>query len=767
MFNNWIASGFSPDKFPAIPDSEKDLEQFVIGLIGEISGLDEKGLETVLGLIPALLRDKVHAGLFADYTDRSIDENLPVFKRVLLCELVVDFLILSERWSECIPRLDDLINIASDSDLKEELAILFNYRGVCQYRLSKFKAAREDLEASLQLAENLGSVRHQARACINLGLVMKEMGKLENAAPYYKTALDLARKGNDTRTVLSCYLNIGNIYRELMRWPDGRRALESGIRIASEIGDRREEIRGKLNLGVLVLEEGKDMESAAILFREVIDEALEIGADQIAGVARRNLSDALLKLGDAEGALRESEIGLEEAERGNFTIGIQRARAHIAKACDKLGQIQKADENYRIAFNIFDELWSELKTARDRMEFQRNLESLSNDYIGFCLRAFGPEIAFGRLATRKNRTLGSFTEKPDFGKSYGDIDPVHITDKIRAELSKSPDTILIDYFQSGEGVKIFVCDSEGVRIFDCVIDPEEISTSIESFKSEINLHVASKEYRDAAWKKETKVPQSLVELSAALIGPIENGLDNYRHIIFIPSAGLHDVPFQALVDSNGNYLIENHSISFLLSGDRIFASRRAEKCIPERLAVLKASSEDLPEIENELIELRRIFGKGLTVIDSDFFQMALNRVKNEAWAGEFDALHILGHAEFDDDDPFNSGIILTDDKRLSVDDLITGNSGNIGVCLVSLSACETGRGRILSGEETVGIDKAFLLSGIPCVLSSQWKISDKAASILIPAFYEAWRKGSHPHDALREAIMKMLGSKRIHPYFFA
>jgi CHAT domain-containing protein len=57
--------------------------------------------------------------------------------------------------------------------------------------------------------------------------------------------------------------------------------------------------------------------------------------------------------------------------------------------------------------------------------------------------------------------------------------------------------------------------------------------------------------------------------------------------------------------------------------------------------------------------------------------------------------------------------------------------------LVTLSACETGITDIVKGsaDEFVGLPASFMLTGVPCVVSSLWLIPDIPTSLLMERFY--------------------------------
>ncbi len=69
--------------------------------------------------------------------------------------------------------------------------------------------------------------------------------------------------------------------------------------------------------------------------------------------------------------------------------------------------------------------------------------------------------------------------------------------------------------------------------------------------------------------------------------------------------------------------------------------------------------------------------------------------------------------------------------------------------LVTLSACETALGRQAGGEGFVGFTQALLMSGTRSVVLSQWKVDDKATSLLMARFYQnlLGRRGAGGTDA--------------------
>ena len=92
--------------------------------------------------------------------------------------------------------------------------------------------------------------------------------------------------------------------------------------------------------------------------------------------------------------------------------------------------------------------------------------------------------------------------------------------------------------------------------------------------------------------------------------------------------------------------------------------------------------------------------------------------------------------------------------------------------LVVLSACETGKGKIVKGEGIVGLTRAFMFAGSPRVIASLWKVDDEATQALMIKFYELWNpkegEGLGAATALQQAQAFIKSQEKWkHPYYWA
>ncbi|MBX3148928.1 CHAT domain-containing protein [Candidatus Obscuribacterales bacterium] len=113
----------------------------------------------------------------------------------------------------------------------------------------------------------------------------------------------------------------------------------------------------------------------------------------------------------------------------------------------------------------------------------------------------------------------------------------------------------------------------------------------------------------------------------------------------------------------------------------------------------------------------------------------------------------------------SSGVLLyTEDKStpkvtvLTAEEILGSDLSNCEI--VSLSACETGLGRIVDGQGILGLRSAFRGAGAHSVLMSLWPVDDAATELLMTVFYETLWSGKTKLEALRTAQEAVKNNKR-------
>ncbi|GJM45499.1 MAG: hypothetical protein DHS20C21_23410 [Gemmatimonadota bacterium] len=133
------------------------------------------------------------------------------------------------------------------------------------------------------------------------------------------------------------------------------------------------------------------------------------------------------------------------------------------------------------------------------------------------------------------------------------------------------------------------------------------------------------------------------------------------------------------------------------------------------------------------------------------------RVGEQATEAEFfrespsaSVIHLAAHAYVDDRHPGYSGIVLASEG--AEDGIVQGFEvlrSDLRADLVTLSACDTGRGRWSRGEGLIGLSRAFRIAGARSLVVSLWQVNDEATSEFMGRFYERLLEGQSLAAALR------------------
>jgi CHAT domain-containing protein len=126
-----------------------------------------------------------------------------------------------------------------------------------------------------------------------------------------------------------------------------------------------------------------------------------------------------------------------------------------------------------------------------------------------------------------------------------------------------------------------------------------------------------------------------------------------------------------------------------------------------------------------------------------------------------DFLHLACHGSFRADNPMFSAVKLHDGWLTAADAMQL----QLKDTLVTLSACESGRGTVLKGDEVIGLPRAFLGAGAAAVVVSLWLVQDETTVTLMTHWYNRLREGLGRASALR-AAQQALRESYPHPYYW-
>ena len=146
----------------------------------------------------------------------------------------------------------------------------------------------------------------------------------------------------------------------------------------------------------------------------------------------------------------------------------------------------------------------------------------------------------------------------------------------------------------------------------------------------------------------------------------------------------------------------------------------------------------------------------LSIPIDGLFREEATEEKAKSLSPHNDVIHFASHAELSEVDPLASAILLAknekEDGRLEVREIF---AMNLKAHLIVLSACETGLGKLSSGDELIGLTRAFIYAGTPSVVASLWNVEDNSTAALMVNFYKNL-KTMTKIEALRRAQLQLI-----------
>ena len=320
--------------------------------------------------------------------------------------------------------------------------------------------------------------------------------------------------------------------------------------------------------------------------------------------------------------------------------------------------------------------------------------------------------------------------------------------EIQAQLGA--DETLLEFYGQGDDLYAFSVTRGG--LLATKLEAKGLEAEVRTFRE------ALADVRTDAWKP------LAARLHARLLAPVPGALAKPR-LTIVSHGALHYLPWAALYDGQ-KFLVDRVTLQQLPSASVMqFLAARRPATARDMLLLgnpdLGRPDMDLPGAEAEARAIKGIWPNSTMLMRKSATKGALTK------AGQlFRVIHVAAHGEFVSDQPLASRLLLApegaDNGQLTAGDLY---SLRLNADLVTLSACETGMGKVLSGDDVVGLTRGFLYAGANSIVASLWPVSDDETQFLMTSFYSNL-KTRPKAEALRQAQLQTR-KKYPHPFFWS
>jgi len=314
-----------------------------------------------------------------------------------------------------------------------------------------------------------------------------------------------------------------------------------------------------------------------------------------------------------------------------------------------------------------------------------------------------------------------------------------------------------------------------------------------------------------------------------IMRPVRDLIGDAHQLLISPDGALNLIPFEALSDESGRYLVQRYSFAYLTSGrdllrmqvrrestnkptvvaNPLFGEAASPQIMSEAMLSIPSkrrrnmiAGRDLSELyfaplggtEREADSIHLLFPEAKLMTGAEASESAIKQVTAPR------LLHVATHGFFLQEESsgsfknrqsptagnaargraenplLRSGLALAGANKRNAgandDGLLTALEASglnlWGTKLVLLSACATGVGEVRNGEGVFGLRRSFVLAGAESLVMSLWPASDYSTRSLMTGYYKNLKQGMGRGAALRQVQLDLLKrNERLHPFYWA
>jgi CHAT domain-containing protein len=657
------------------------------------------------------------------------------------------------------------------------------------------------------------TLQRELRVSGNLANGYLDQGDTVKARQIYERLLALAENDKDKTAVVGPLQGLGAVYKAEGRYIEAIEVLSKALK-ANEGSRVRGRDQGLLrSLAEVSLLNG-DYEQASKYAGQAIEIAISRGlkaqvweaymTDSRAAIATFQYSKARASLEEAiriVEAMRDKAIGNEEAQQQFFRdkVAVYQTMVELlmreqnessafeyaerAKARVLLDLIAKGRRGIQKSMTA-GERQEEMKLLAASQSADSAIERAKNDPAtpAAKLEELVKAAAAARVAHSTFRSR-LYIEHPELRVNRGDINPVTLSEA--ANLLPDPRSATLELVVSEDIPYLFVLTHNAAG--KASLNAIKIGVTSKDLFKETEVLRSKLAAGDLDFQKASR------ELYDLLLKPVEKELAGKTNIIIVPDGPLWDLPFQALQDEKGKFLVEKAAISYapsltalremskkaktrksdagmelLAFGNPIVGAPTKERV---QRVFMSEKLEPIPEAERLVNSLAKMYGpkRSKLFVGADAREEIAKTESPKYRIVQFATHGILNNAS-----PMYSHLVLAqNDKNPNEDGLLEAwelKDLDLKADMVILSACETARGKISNGEGVIGMTWASFIAGAPTTVASQWKVESSSTTELMLEFHRQLlaKPRVSKAEALRRASLKLMKMPKYrHPSYWA
>lgn len=678
--------------------------------------------------------------------------------------------------------------------LARELGDLkWQYRALAQLGIAAFydadlETSRKNVGAALAAATKAGDVGAQIRFLTILANGLLQTKMFEQALAYLDKVIQMAAAIPDAGYQFTAQEFRIETLIELGQLDTAQRITDELLTLARGARRSVHEVTA-LGLAAEIAMARDDRRTALAILDQTITSAEASGLTRLLARVHSRSADIHRKNGDLDKAEREAELAAASTQASGDLWAVPQRLQTLAQVQIARGRYAEADRVYDRAEAFIDSLIGKATTVLEKTAVITASGQIYSEHFSLVADRFSdPKKAYaiiegvrGRVATdllvagatssaaakSTERAISQLRLKLMAARSTDQVrslrDEIFMAEQgrwvapgVSALKTRSPEAVEIEQVQRSLAPSVLLLEYVLADPTSYCLLISRDAVRILTLKSKGELEQLIAAYLKAA-KAKTFAFAEARRLYDALIRPVREAVA--AETLIVRDGQLHLVPFDALREPSGHYVVEGKTVlyspsatTFYLltqekqrprtahrtllavggipySRSRINRSGRNRGDGRERFVDLPASGD---EVAIASAAFRRRDGQlllGASATESAFKTSAL---------GEYRAIHLAVHGFADAIFPARAALVLVSDPRTGEDGFLQASEVvqlQFDADLVVLSACDTAVGPLQGQEGIANLSKAFILAGARTVVSTLWQVDDSSSLFLMRRFY--------------------------------
>src|SRR5467141_1774560 len=684
-------------------------------------------------------------------------------------------------------------------------------------------SARQKVAGALMGAMMLGDTGAQIRYLAAIGHAFVKMGSYDDALGYFDKALKIAAANPDAG--YQFVVNEGRLqaFRSMGKLDAAEQLANEIIAQARARQKHVKETQALITAGTIAnarTDEPKAIED----FEAAIDLAQKGHFTRLLADAQFYLEDIYRKKGDLPKAESLAASAAESTQNSGDLYLLPLRLQALAQLQASQGKYRDASQTYDRASDVLDTMIGNVRSAAGKIGLINAMSSvyaehfaLVADHLNDTAKAFSVlEHARGRVTTELLMS-GKPPESPEeleIEKQISHLnlelakaksaDQVHqIRDKIflaeearwvtptsgtwksqpwqtipleRIREGLTTNELVLEYVMAQPHSYCLAIGRDSARIVP-LADRESIESAVIAYLKTLKTKGVSKAQGG--------------DLYATLLRETPE-ISKKERLIIVPDGRLHLLPFDALVDGSGRYLVSSHTITYAPSATGQYLANSVSEQPTQRalLAIggipyerdaeltklatmrgfISSPLVNLPASKEEVLAAQAAFPS-----DSDTVLLGPSATKSafeHSGLDQHSIIHLAVHGVANEKHPERAALIFLSDSSSGDDGILEASEIvhlHTNADLVVLSACETAVGRLQGEEGIANLSLAFQLAGAKTVVSTLWSIDDTTVLYLMQRFYAHLAEKDTVAHALTSAkrdMLKTYGAQAV-PYYWA